>query len=316
LATEKPVELALKIRRPYWAFSGFEIRVNGDKVTDSSTPGSFVTLSHAWKNGDTVEIAMPFTVRTEGFKDNPRRFAFMHGPLVLSAEVDIAKPLPAVVTDEGRLLDSLKPVSGKPSTFTGPSDIFRFVGLDSNRQMTFEPFYKMHGARHYVVYWDQFTPAQWQTKQDEYKAELAREKVLEARTVDRVNMADRGGERQHGLQGEKTETGDFNNRRWRHATDGGWFSYTLKVQPDQTQELLVTYWGSDAGGREFDILVDGQKLATQKLENDKPTQFYNQVYPLPKELIAGKISVTVKFQAHPGRTAGGIFGCAILKAKS
>ena len=31
----------------------------------------------------------------------------------------------------------------------------------------------------YVVYWDRFTPAQWQTKQDEYQAELAREKELE-----------------------------------------------------------------------------------------------------------------------------------------
>ena len=84
------------------------------------------------------------------------------------------------------------------------------------------------------------------------------------------------------------ETGEFNDRRWRHATDGGWFSYTLKVLPDQPQELLVIYWGSDAGGREFDILIDGQKLATQKLESNKPGQFYDQMYPLPKELIGSK----------------------------
>ena len=134
--------------------------------------------------------------------------------------------------------------------------------------------------------------------------------------MDRVNMAERGGERRHGLQGEKMETGEFSNRRWRHATDGGWFSYDLKVLPDQPQELLVTYWGSDAGGREFDILIDGQKLATEKLESNKPGQFYDQVYPLPKELTAGKTSVTVKFQAHPGRMAGGVYGCAILKAKN
>ena len=82
-------------------------------------------LSRTWKDGDTVEITMPFHLRTEGFKDNPRRFAFMHGPLVLSAEVDTAKPMPAVVTEDGRALDSLKPVAGQPSTFTGPSDVFR-----------------------------------------------------------------------------------------------------------------------------------------------------------------------------------------------
>jgi hypothetical protein len=174
----------------------------------------------------------------------------------------------------------------------------------------------MHGERRYVVYWDQLTPAQWRAKQDEHKAELTKAKELAARTVDRVNLADRGGERQRDLQGEKTETGEFNGRRWRHATDGGWFSYRLKVLPDQGQELLVTYWGSDAGGRVFDILIDGRKLATQTLENNWPGVFHDQVYPLPKELTEGKTAVTVKFQAHPGQTAGGIFGCAILTPKN
>jgi DUF1680 family protein len=313
---DKPVELSLKIRHPYWAVRGFAIKVNGEKVADSSAPGSFVSVSRTWKTGDAVEITMPFGPRTEGFRDNPKRLAFLDGPLVLSAQVDVARPLPVAVTEDGRLLDSLKPVPGKPSTFTGSSDVFRFVGQDSGRQMTFEPFYKMHGERRYVIYWDLLAPAQWQTRQDEYKAELAREKEFNARAVDRVNLADRRGERQHGLQGEKMETGVFNDRRWRHATDGGWFSYTLKVLLEQPQELVVTYWGSDAGGREFDILIDGQKLATEKLENNKPTQFYDQAYPLPKELIAGKTSVTVRFQAHPGRMAGGVYGCAILKAKN
>jgi uncharacterized protein len=234
---------------------------------------------------------------------------------VLSAEVNTAKPLPAVTIEPSRASDSLKPVAGQPSTFTGPSDLFRFIGQDASRPVTLKPFYKVHGARPYVVYWDQLTPAQWQTKQDEYQAELAREKELDARSVDRVSMTDGAGERRHALRGEKMETGEFSNRRWRHATDGGWFSYHLKVLSDQPQELLVTYWGSDADGREFDILIDGQKLATEKLESNRPGQFYDQTYPLPKELTTGKTTVTVKFQAHPGRMAGGVYGCAIVKAK-
>jgi hypothetical protein len=34
---------------------------------------------------------------------------------------------------------------------------------------------------------------------------------------------------------------------------------------------------------------------------------------LPAHVTQGKAKVTVKFQAHPGKTAGGVFGCAILK---
>jgi hypothetical protein len=295
---------------------GFEIRVNGDKPADSPISGSFVTIARTWKSGDRVEIALPFYLDSEEFRDNPNRRAFLHGPLVLCAEVHSERPLPAVVTAGGKVFDGSQAVPGKPSTFQVSPDVFRFLGQNEKQPVTLEPFYKMHGDRRYIVYWDQLTLARWQTRLDEYNAALAREKELEARMVDRVNLAERGGERQHGFQGEKTETGAFNDRRWRHATDGGWFSYTLKVLPNRPQELLVTYWGSDAGGREFDILVDGQKLATQKLENNRSGQFYDQTYPLPRELTGDKTSVTVKFQAHPGRTAGGIFGCAILKAKS
>ncbi len=35
---------------------------------------------------------------------------------------------------------------------------------------------------------------------------------------------------------------------------------------------------------------------------------------LPKSLLAGKTRVTVKFQAHPGNTAGGLFELRILAA--
>jgi DUF1680 family protein len=310
---DKPVELSLKIRHPYWAFSGFEIKVNGEKATDSSVPGSYATVSRTWKTGDTVEIAMPFHLHGEGFRDNPKRQAFMHGPLVLCAEVETAKPLPVIVAEGGKLLDSSSAVPGRPSTFRCSPEVFRFLGEGDGRPVTLEPFYKTHGDRRYVVYWDRLTPAQWQAEREAYEAEQARQKELEARTVDRVDVGDPRSEREHKLQGEKSDAGVFSGRNWRHATEGGWFSYKLKVLSDEPQELCVTYWGSDSGGREFDVLVDGAKLATQKLENNKPEQFYDEVYPLPKTLTENKSSVTVRFQAQPGKTAGGVFGCAVLK---
>ncbi len=62
----------------------------------------------------------------------------------------------------------------------------------------------------------------------------------------------------------------------------------MKVLPGQPQELRVKYWGGDAGGREFDILVDDEKLATQKLDNNKPGEFYEETYPLPPQMTQGK----------------------------
>ena len=216
------------------------------------------------------------------------------------------------MADEGTLLASLQPVAGKPNTFTGPTDVFRIPGDTTGRGTTLEPFYQMHGGRHYMVYFDAFTPEQWAAKQQQYAAELARHQTLEARTVDRVNPGEEQNERDHKVKGDRTNAGDFGDHKYRHAGDG-WFSWEMKVLPDLAQDLCVTYWGSDAGGRDFDILVDGEKLATEKLVGRKPGEFFDQVYPLPAALLTGKSKITVKFQAHPRNTAGGVFGCVILK---
>jgi len=61
--------------------------------------------------------------------------------------------------------------------------------------------------------------------------------------------------------------------------------------------------------------VDGQKLATQTLDNDKPGEFFDTAYPLPEKLLKGKKKITVRFQAHPGNFAGGIFDARIMRKK-
>ena len=63
------------------------------------------------------------------------------------------------------------------------------------------------------------------------------------------------------------------------------------------------------------VLVDGEKIATQKLNNNRPDQFYDEVHPLPEKLTQGKERITVKFQAHPGNTAGGVFGVRTMRLK-
>jgi DUF1680 family protein len=306
---EKPVELRLNIRHPWWAVSDFEIQVNGVKQDVESQAGSYAVVTRTWKNGDTVDISMPFALRTEGFRDNPRRVAFMYGPLVLcaAAKENPEAPYPAAVAEAGRLFSALEPSPGKAGEFTASSQVLRLGQDAGDGRVTLEPLLTMRDDRKYIVYWNSFTPAQWQADKEERKAAQAR---LDARTVDRVLPGDPQSERDHTVQGENT--GANEKERYRHSVEGGWFSWDMKVLPGQLQELCVKYWGGDVG-RVFDILVDGRKLVTQKLENNKPGQVYEETYPLPPDLTQGKAKITVKFQAHPGKTAGGVFGCAILK---
>ena len=121
-------------------------------------------------------------------------------------------------------------------------------------------------------------------------------------------------ERDHNETGESTEAGEFNGRKYRHATSGGWFSFELKVAPEKTNSLVCTWWGSENGQRSFDILVDGRKIATQTLLNNQPGKFWEATYPVPSELVRGKAKVAVKLAAHPGNWAGGLYGARLVRS--
>ena len=57
------------------------------------------------------------------------------------------------------------------------------------------------------------------------------------------------------------------------------------------------------------------------MHQDEPGEFFEVRYPIPFDLIEGETdalgqkveSVTVKFQAHPGAIAGGVFGLRVVE---
>jgi hypothetical protein len=142
----------------------------------------------------------------------------------------------------------------------------------------------------------------------------SRKEAVEARLVDRVSVGEDGSEKEHNLQAEKSESGELRGEPWRHAFDGGWFSYDLKILPDRPMVLLAKYWGSDTG-RTFDILVEGAKIATQTVNVNFPGDFFEVEYRIPSELTLGKEKVTVKYKAPPDGGAGGLFGLAVLRER-
>lgn len=309
-ACPQPRELAVRIRWPHWAVSGFQVRVNGKEQPVAGKPSSFVELRRVWTDGDVVEVHTPMSLRTEGFRDNPRKLAVFYGPVLLCTPVESGRPFPVIVGEPADIPKAVEP-TGKPLEFRGRGPVFRSLETEKTTEVDLVPFYKEY-RRAYQVYWDLLDEAQWKARCEAYRAEVAREKALQARTLDRVIIGQEQSERQHRLQGHRHASGLFGGRHWRHAVDG-WFSYELTLPEDQPAELLVTYWGSDTGARVFDLLVDGVKVATQKLDRNQPDRFFDQIYPLPSDLRRGKKTITVRFQAHPGNIAGGVFDLRVLR---
>lgn len=94
---------AMKLRVPYWATEGFDVKLNGVSVAQSYTPSSYVEIpARKWTKDDVVEVVMPFTkhldfgpdkMETAATAKNETKTAFtpmwagafMYGPLVMSA---------------------------------------------------------------------------------------------------------------------------------------------------------------------------------------------------------------------------------------
>jgi hypothetical protein len=58
----------------------------------------------------------------------------------------------------------------------------------------------------------------------------------------------------------------------------------------------------------FDILVDGEQVATEDLNKFKASKFYDIVYPIPSSLTKGKQTVTIKLQARKNNHVGPVYG--------
>ncbi len=78
---------ALKVRAPWWAKNGVEVKINQARTDVAASPGSFMTIQRKWKDGDAVEISMPMSLYAEPINDDPNLVAVMYGPMVLAGLV-------------------------------------------------------------------------------------------------------------------------------------------------------------------------------------------------------------------------------------
>jgi hypothetical protein len=295
----------LAIRRPEWVASSPRVSVNGRGVALEPEQDGYLRVRREWKSGDLVEWTLPMAVRTEPLPDNPNRVALMYGPVVLVARHPREEegPPPVLVPERRPSSNLLRRLPGKELRFRS-ADVLR------PRDTDFVPFYEATEGP-YTTYFDLFTGEQWKERERTYRVEAARRAAEERATIDVLRPGEMQPERDHHFEGERIETGEHLGRKWRHAVDG-WFSFRMKVAPKAPQELVCDYWSGDSG-RVFDIEVDGVKLATQRMEPVSSPAFVKVRYLLPPDLLAGKREITLRFVAHNGSVAGGLYGARIVR---
>jgi len=167
IASERPVRATLQVRHPSWC-GGMSVTVNGKAIEAGSEPGSYVAIEREWRSGDTVEVALPMTLRTVPLPGAPTHVAIAYGPIVLAGLMgrDALYPGADILRNErvsGELLNvpvDVPVLVGDPDTLTSrirkapgaPPLTFETVGLGRPRDVRLVPYYRVAHER-YNMYW-------------------------------------------------------------------------------------------------------------------------------------------------------------------
>ena len=332
LRLDRPATFNLRVRRPGWVAPGaFAVRVNGALFAGDVAQDGYLSIRREWRDGDAVMLDLPMRITTEGLPDGSAWRAIFHGPVLLAAPAGSAG-LDGSVAGEGRRahiaggplvsLDQAPVILGSPddipARITPDSDAgplhFRLRDIATSAPesgLPLVPFFRLHDQR-YQIYFEVLPPeahaAALARRATEERAKLE----LEAATLDLVRVGEQQPEVDHAFFGEDTATGEHKGRRWRH---GRVFGYTLQTRGATAAVLLVTYWGGDRG-RSFDVIAGGSVVAVESLSAASPYRFVEHRYPLSPELLS-KLpdgALPVRFAAHPGSLAGGVYEVRLLRA--
>ncbi|MGE0076405.1 MAG: beta-L-arabinofuranosidase domain-containing protein [Bacteroidales bacterium] len=129
-------EFSLNVRVPHWATKGFFVTINGKNEKVKAVPGSYLSINRKWKDGDKVELRMPFHFYLEPVMDQQNIASLFYGPILLAAQESSPRRDWHTVTLNAK--DISKSISGDPKQL-----LFNIDGV------VFKPFYDTYG-RHSV----------------------------------------------------------------------------------------------------------------------------------------------------------------------
>jgi hypothetical protein len=113
--------------------------------------------------------------------------------------------------------------------------------------------------------------------------------------------------------GDEASSYRIEGRPSRHARS--WFAYDLPVDPTVPLALLLGFYSDDRrhSPGTFSILVDDRLLTVYEQSRSEPPRFYDERIPIPADLVRGKQSVTLRFEAREDSQIPAIFGIRIIR---
>ncbi len=266
---------ALKIRKPSWC-ENVTVSVNNENSKAKEENG-YIVISRKWKKGDKVHVDLPMHLSAETTPDGKAQYSFLYGPIVLAAKTGTDRQdgmyaddsrgghiangpqiplyqMPAIIGEKNSVLNHLKPVEGKPLTFS-----LTGLSLPQFEGMNLVPFYSLYECR-YQIYFPLYSSEEWAgEKQKIADAEKAAIE-LEQSTLDKIFCGEQQSESDHFISQNYSWNGSDGGVHWR--TTRGKFSYEMKAP--NAKKILVKGFND---WRKFQLSISGKTLGTFGFES-------------------------------------------------
>lgn len=126
----------VQVRVPRWATKGFFVKINGKEQKLVARPGSYLKISRNWKDGDVIDLKMPFQFHLDPVMDQQNIASLFYGPILLAAQEPEARKEWRKITLDAE--DIGKSIKGDPRQLQFTID-----------DVLLKPFYESYG-RHSV----------------------------------------------------------------------------------------------------------------------------------------------------------------------
>ncbi len=157
---------AIHVRIPRWTTEDAEVKINGKPPDTMSNPGSYLAIRRVWRDGDTISLSLPMTLRQEPLPGDDTVTAALYGPLVLAADLGAGPPDgPNRVIHSGDTSPNSLPAADPLPRPAAAADATpdQWIEIESKSDLRFKatcegakydvmPMYQIRDQR-YAVYW-------------------------------------------------------------------------------------------------------------------------------------------------------------------